>query len=379
MVDYNEIFDAEIKAALKGAEERVPSSVWKSVSGSLSQRAAFDWRRAGLIAAAAAAVCCCLVLVGTLDRHEAEEVVLADVPSANTELVIAVADVPVVESVKPAKSVPIVAKVIPVAEDNREVIQTAQETVENNVDSNTDNINIVNSADNWSDPFAEEEEIKQGKTRRTVLDIKGAFSTNSSSIKFVQGGMQGAPAYITGGIEDISQSSYGLPFTVGVGVRWYLGRRFSLGTGVDYSLLTRKFSGNYYPKDDSSIIMLNADIFHSLSYIGVPVNAYFDIIQHSLVGLYVFGGVEVERAVANNYRISSNSVTQYYNEAVCGCQYSTQLGLGVEFKLTDYMGIYFDPCLKFYLNSDQPTSMRTQQPLMFSGAIGLKFDLLRKE
>jgi len=400
MKDNNELFDQMIRDSLLEAEEKAPSFVWKNVSGRLSSGTSFDWRHASMVMAAAA-LCACLVLVGTFVRRSGEQpqavaqqvklvpppvaerqAILADVSSANTEEKDVFSKEPGFASLSASAKVTdsTVKKTADSSSSSTEDIlydEGIPESTGGSKVSGQEKQKETTSVAKWEDPFSDEQIVNKDE-HKVSLDLKGAFSANRSSIQFGSTGIQGAPAYISGGIEDISESSYGLPFTVGVGVRWYLSKRFSLGTGVDYSLLTRKFTGNYYPKDGTSIIMLNADVFHSLSYIGIPVNAYYDIIQHSLVGLYVFGGAEVERAVANSYRISNSTLTQYYNEAVSGCQYSAQLGLGVEFMLTDFMGIYFDPCLKFYFNKDQPTSMRTQQPLMFSAALGLKFNILKK-
>jgi len=392
--DYNELFDLKIKESLRDAEEKVPAGVWKNVSGRLSadSGSSFDWKRAGLVAVAAA-LCACFVLIGTFDRRKAESpsaqlqqvtvVTPADNPAGSVGQALAYVDTRV--SSKPVTAPAAAATqqqtmetasaeqptMETVAEDSHSPEPVSSETSKRGTDTKT----AVPSYRQWDnvDDF-EEETVEKVKGRGVSIDVKGSFSTNSSSLKLGTAGIQPSPVVETGVIEALSESSYGVPLTFGIGVRWYLGKRFSLGTGVDYTLLTRKFTGNYYPVDGGDI-MLNADINHSLSYIGIPVNAYYDILQHTLVGLYVFGGAEIERAVANNYRIGGASAVQYYSEAVRGCQYSAQIGLGVEFKITDFLGVYIDPCLKFYFNSDQPTSMRTQQPLMFSAAIGLKFDL----
>ena len=64
-----------------------------------------------------------------------------------------------------------------------------------------------------------------------------------------------------------------------------------------------------------------------------------------------------------------------YRESVDGVQVSFALGIGVGFRLTDHVSLYFDPSLRYYLENGQPKSIRTAQPLMMSVEAGLRFDL----
>ena len=57
-------------------------------------------------------------------------------------------------------------------------------------------------------------------------------------------------------------------------------------------------------------------------------------------------------------------------------QFSAGLGLGVEFKLTPWLGLYLDPAFRYYFRPDlQPRSLRTIQPLRFDVEAGLRFSL----
>ena len=71
-----------------------------------------------------------------------------------------------------------------------------------------------------------------------------------------------------------------MPFTLGLGVRIYLLPRFSLATGLDYSLLTRSFTGCY---ED-----LSGSVSHTLQYLGIPLNLYYDILSSDKIKFYVY-------------------------------------------------------------------------------------------
>jgi hypothetical protein len=65
----------------------------------------------------------------------------------------------------------------------------------------------------------------------------------------------------------------------------------------------------------------------------------------------------------------------HHQEAVKGVQLSANAGIGVEFLLGRYVGIYIDPSVRYYFNCKQPNSIRTAQPLMLGFEMGLRFNL----
>ena len=63
----------------------------------------------------------------------------------------------------------------------------------------------------------------------------------------------------------------------------------------------------------------------------------------------------------------------YYNGSVGSVQFSANIGIGVEFILTDHLGLYIDPSLRYYFrNSKAPKSIRTVQPLMLGFEAGFR-------
>jgi hypothetical protein len=58
-----------------------------------------------------------------------------------------------------------------------------------------------------------------------------------------------------------------------------------------------------------------------------------------------------------------------------GFQFSAALGVGIEFKLSDKLGLYLDPSVRYYFHGNQPKSIRTDKPFMFTFDAGLRFDL----
>ena len=90
---------------------------------------------------------------------------------------------------------------------------------------------------------------------------------------------------------------------------------------------------------------------------------------------YIYAGGTFEKGISNRYRIPGPSGNIFYTEKMKGVQFSAATGFGVEFLLSKNVGIYFDPSLRYYFDCKQPSSLRTQQPLMLNLELGLRLDL----
>ena len=171
------------------------------------------------------------------------------------------------------------------------------------------------------------------------------------------------------GITEKSTNLYGLPLSFGAGIKVGLSDRWSLGVGINYSLLTRKFLGTYTNVEDSNP-PVTSDIRNTQHYIGIPVNAYYEIVNSDRVNFYTYAGGTVERCLADNYDVLGTSVR--HKEKAHGLQLSANVGIGVEFMLGKHLGLYIDPSMRYYFDCDQPKSIRTAQPLMFGFEMGLR-------
>ena len=108
-------------------------------------------------------------------------------------------------------------------------------------------------------------------------------------------------------------------------------------------------------------------------YLGIPINAYYDIVSRDFVNLYAYAGGTVEKCVSDKYQLLGKDIT--HTEKAKGVQLSADLGIGVEFLIGDYLGLYIDPSLRYYFDNGQPSSIRTAQPLMLGFEMGLRVKL----
>ena len=213
------------------------------------------------------------------------------------------------------------------------------------------------------------------RARRAQLQLNGLIGGNEASqMPFSRSFIMGTRAVSdpTGTtITENTESTYGIPLSFGLGTRFYLTNRLSVGTGLTYSLLVRSFNGTYI----EGAKQVSGDVRHSIQYLGIPLNLYYDILDTDLLQLYLFGGGAAEKAISNKYLIQNGSDPINYSTKVPGLQWSADLGLGIQFRLTDNVGLYLDPSARYYFNSNQPKSIRTRKPFMFGFEAGLRFGL----
>ena len=388
-------FDQMMKSILDEGREEVPASVWEGVSAGLDKAEKHKtvvlwWRRAAAGAAVAAAVAA--VAVGVIFNHTPQQEL---VPQAGDSGMIAVAE-PADEIVTEETEIVIpdmIAEAEPVVKPVRNaVIKTADEAIEVVTDMvPADEIPAdVVPADKAP---ADEKEVETEKVyfpedwgeetperkADVSLVLSGLASTNDAQSQNRMGPMK-APSVNpapkkTGITETSTKSTYGIPVSFGAGVKIDFNERWSLGVGANYTLLARKFYGKYTKVTEAGGIenSISSDIRNTQHFVGIPVNAYYNIISKDRINLYAYAGGTVEKCVSDNYNVLGTSI--YHKEKAEGVQLSADTGIGVEFMLGKHMGLYIDPSLRYYFDCGQPKSIRTVQPLMFGFEMGFRFRL----
>ena len=224
-----------------------------------------------------------------------------------------------------------------------------------------------------------EDEVKTGKKRGTSIVLSGLTGTNSAQNNgrvnpMMRPAISSAPKQ-TGIRETSTNSSYGVPVSLGVGFKFDLAPKWSMSAGLNYTLLTRRFYGTYNQVGNDGVILnsISSNIRNIQHYIGIPVNVYYNIINHGKVNLYAYAGGSAEKCIGDKYLVLDSDIR--HSEKAEGIQLSTNIGLGAEFILGRHLGIYIDPSLRYYFDCEQPKSIRTVQPLMFGFEMGLRVRL----
>ena len=402
MQDNWQDFDRHLKSVMQNAEEKAPRRVWRAVSSRLdSAAAAAAWWKWALPAFAAAALVAGLFFSGIFDKQSnlpGDIKIIADSgvqspaapaslaslqeepsPAPAGEVLEAPAPVRKMRSAKPQAPISAVSR----EEDQpAEVLPSGPESAASEaqgspaaVDKKSPKESTDNVAEQWA-RIAREESGKASGLKISKLYAQGGLGGNDSNISYGGTGisrMAPGAGSADAGISESGPSAYGIPFTVGLGIRFRLADKLSLGTGLQYSLLTRTFQGSYTGGGDS----FSGDITHNLSYIGIPVNVYYNLLstRDGLMDVYAWGGGSAELCVANNYRLHGASGSVIPDKAG-SLQFSAALGIGLQFKLTDRIGLYLDPAVRYYFHgAGQPKSIRSDKPFMFNFDAGLRFDL----
>lgn len=437
MSEKKNIFDDDLlmREILEGGQEEVPARVWDAVSEGLDKAAAKPsgktvtlwWRRAGIASAAVAAAVTAVLVVNrpqnedfvpkavaenmiavvepeVMTVEEVGEKMAEEAIKANSRMVayapkavrtagaIRATDVTDAIDITSATDVTGAEEIVarsaeddPIAfDDGSEAELTAKTAMPAEESPVTDSQKY---ADDRSDKVPEEEiyfptvwedEVasRQVKTSLIVSGITGASGSGAGA----KAGLNRAPSVLlspskTGISESRSKQSLGLPVSVGAGARFEFSSRWSLGVGLNYTLLTRTFNGTYTKVNGVGGIEkeVNSGIRNTQHFIGIPVNAYFNIVENRNVNFYAYAGGAVEKCLADNYLVQSEHIV--HKESAQGAQLSANIGLGAEFMLSDYVGLYLDPSLRYYFDCDQPKSIRTIQPLMLGFEVGFRFRL----
>lgn len=400
MQDNWQEFDRQMKSVLQDASEKAPGRVWRAVSARLDSAApAALWWRWAVPALVAAAIVAGVFVLGTRERtingpgnvdilaesqdpgiqagiSEEALAFAEEMPTEMQEPVSIPSVRPRRTSVRSAVETPETEPVMESAPEEPAVQVQETEPQSPSADSSKrsevkDNADI---AAQWARIEQEERERRKIKLEVGGLYAQGSVGGNDSNLKYGGNGISRmAPG--TGsenvGISESSSSTYGVPFTIGLGVRLKATDKLSFGTGLDYSLLTRTFNGTY---SSAQAGRYEGGILHSVHYIGIPVNAYYNLFgtRDGLMNVYAWGGAEAEYCIANSYMLlASGSVIP---DTAGGFQFSAGLGMGMEFKLSDSIGLYLDPSVRYYFHGNQPKSIRTDKPFMFNFDAGLRFN-----
>lgn len=395
MLENNNIEDLiRMRSILEEGTEEVPAHIWEDVSAGLDRanrkKVAFIWlRRAGIASAVAASL-----LVGiffSLRQVENKDLIQVIEPAGTDRQVeiLAMAPDKTPESFRtPSGSTSVIVYDIPEKEeectsDEHIVPQTIEKAEVEKVveiekekeETKEDFVDKYDSGEDW----IETKDKKSGKGIKASIVVSGLTGTNNAQSPRNANLMKRptpsrAPA-VTGVKQSSTTSTFGVPVSVGLGAKIRFTDRWSLGVGVNYSYLTRKFYGTYTEVDSEGNIDYSesADFRNNQHFIGIPVNAYFNIIANDRINFYTYAGGAVERCVADKYVMLGKDFT--YSAKPKGVQWSVNVGLGVEFMLGKTVGIYLDPSLRYYFNCGQPSSIRTEQPLMLAFEAGLRFKI----
>ncbi|BFO65725.1 outer membrane beta-barrel protein [Chryseobacterium sp. KCF3-3] len=161
-----------------------------------------------------------------------------------------------------------------------------------------------------------------------------------------------------------------VPVTFGLSVYYNLGKRWGIGTGLNYTKLSSELhsgSDNNYIKGDQTV-----------HYIGIPVQVNYNVIQKGKFTGYITAGALVEKPIAGNITttyVVDDQIKESSKERVepKPLQFSVNTAVGFQLKLIDKVGIYAEPGIGYHFKEENaPNTIYKEKPLQFNMKFGIR-------
>lgn len=219
---------------------------------------------------------------------------------------------------------------------------------------------IPSSIDNWSDYalyLANNPDAVSPETRSFIMRI--ALSN----------------ANLPGEDKILRSSHHAMPITWSLALK----RKFNLRWGIETGLNYTKLSSDFEMGEDGNKIVEQQNIH----YLGIPVKGLFTIHNHQPWSIYGGIGMSIEVPVHSSLRSSyfvDGSFKASENSTIqAPWQFSTSLGVGVQYQLTPSIGLFVEPSVQYFLPSGNSIeTYRTEHPFMFSLPLGIRITINEK-
>jgi len=411
--------DRQIRDILLNGTEPVPAGAWEAVAKGLDKAAAapkrrvvWFWGAVGSLAAAAAVAAAVVFIPGhnvkdpvlngglVADVQETPAVVEEAQPAEEETISIVeqIAESPAVRRTVAQHLVRPAEKALPAEETKPEEPVTApsEDSVPSEVSAPSDVVTPAEEVTPSEEVVpAQQQDVKQAETatadpfalllardsragsKPMAITIGGSALGGSAPQGGKVGGGKMAPAAPTTGIMEEGNDNFGLPLSLGLGVRIPIIPRLSVGTGLNYSMLGRSFTGTYTEASNGIVTkrVSSVTISEKLQYVGIPVNIYYDVVSNPRFIATTWIGSSLDLNVGHSYRIPDGADVINYKKSTHGLQPSLGAGIGLQYNILPSIGVYAEPGVRYYFNAGQPRSIRTVQPWMFGMEIGLRYNL----
>ena len=394
-------FDIYVRNLMTGAEESVSPDVWKGVEAGLDRAARRPvpmWLWRGLAGTGIAAAVAAAFLLLRPEKNLSNQPTIQQPVAEATDAPLPAGIRPEEDDVTPLEQQ--VARIrrytahapeilTPVAVEE-EPLTAEVEITES--DRKPDAVIVPQSTP--QDSFAADEEaFRQLAFEEHKMHRKGEFSMSvlgniqsntrpegpANKMRRSAGSIFAPPPTKPGIFREGTEFSFGLPVSAGLSLRYDFNPRWGIGTGIVYTNLSRSFLGDFNKElEDGSVTPLyDTDITNQQHFVGIPVNIFFNIVNTGNWNFHVRLDGMGEKLVDNHFLIHDSEGDLHLHQKTEGLQFSAGVGVGVEFKFSPNVGIYFDPTLRYYFDGNQPRSIRTIQPLRMDFEAGLRFSLGR--
>ena len=149
------------------------------------------------------------------------------------------------------------------------------------------------------------------------------------------------------------------PISFGVSVGINLSKRFTIITGLDYSL--------YISHKEITSSKGTRNEMQQIHYLGLPIRCDYTIYSNKSFEWYFGGGFEVEKC------ISATSGTTSFIEK--NFLWSAVATTGIQYNINKSISLYCEPYCSYLLSETNLFSYRTENPIGVSANLGIRFKL----
>lgn len=163
-----------------------------------------------------------------------------------------------------------------------------------------------------------------------------------------------------------------LPLTFSLSVNKMLGRKWAVGTGLQYTrLYSETQEGNTYSWTQKE---------QRLHYLGIPLRATWYPVNTNRWAVYTSAQTMLEwpihSTLQKNIYVGGSLLESDKLRLTPSLQWSIGVATGVEYRLSPVIGVYAEPSLQYFFNTgDAIDSYRTAHPATFSVPIGIRINI----
>lgn len=161
-----------------------------------------------------------------------------------------------------------------------------------------------------------------------------------------------------------------LPISIQLTLSRQLSRQLSVETGLSYTLLqstnTTGSTAAYIQERQR------------LQYIGIPLRMGWQWYSKSSLSLYTSAGVMLEKPIHSTLDVNHfiNDINTYSKQEKLSVplQWSTSVGVGIQYDITPHIGFYLEPSLQYFFNDGSSIkSYRTEHRFSITLPLGIRF------
>lgn len=160
-----------------------------------------------------------------------------------------------------------------------------------------------------------------------------------------------------------------MPLTIGLMLNRKLDSHWQLGIGLRYQRMTSDMlSGNTY---------ISLSQHQKVQYLAIPVSVSWYYLLGRRFSTYLSASAAVNLPLRSTlesvYLMNGKEIDPTTEHIHPGVQWSTGLGLGLQYDLTPNIGFFVEPSLQYYFKrSSDVKTWNTEHPLSFSLPLGLR-------